>query len=160
MTINVLFLCPGNSTLSIFAEAILGRLGRGRFKAYSAGNDPAAQIDALTLYELAHNNYSPEGLRVDDWTDFGRADSPVLDFIVVLSKRVPLQEAPEWRGDPMVTVWPIADPADVDGDEMRRKAAFVRALTELESRISIFVNLPLDALDQLRLQQQLNAIGG
>lgn len=159
ITINVLFLCPGNSTLSIFGEAILGRLGRGRFKAYSAGNEPADQVDALTLYQLERNNYSPAGLQVDDWNEFARPGAPKLDFVIVLSERVPLRDAPEWHGDPLVTVWPIADPAEVDGDDMRRKAAFVKALTELESRISIFVNLPIDALDRLRLQQQLNAIG-
>jgi arsenate reductase len=160
MTINVLFLCPGNSTLSIFAEAILGRLGRGKFKVYSAGNEPADRVDELTLYQLERNNYASDGLEVDDWNDFGRAEAPELDFVIALSERVPLREAPEWRGDPLVTVWPIADPAEVDGGEIRRKAAFVKALTELESRISIFVNLPIDALDRLRLQQQLNAIGG
>jgi arsenate reductase len=159
MTINVLFLCPGNSTLSIFAEVILARLGRGVFKAYSAGNEPAAGIDALTLYELERNNYSAEGLAVDDWNDFARPDAPALDFVIALSRHVPLDDAPAWRGDPLVTVWPVADPAEVDGEDLQRKAAFVRALTEIESRISIFVNLPIAALDRLKLQQQLNAIG-
>lgn len=160
MTINVLFLCPGNSTLSIFAEVILARLGRGGFKAYSAGIEPANAIDPLTLYELEHNNYPSEGLAVDDWNDFARPDAPALDFVIALSRKVPLDAAPTWRGDPLVAVWPIADPAEVDGDEWQRKAAFVRALTEIESRISIFVNLPIAALDRLRLQQHLNAIGG
>jgi hypothetical protein len=39
------------------------------------------------------------------------------------------------------------------------KAAFARALTELESGISIFVNLPIASLDRLKLQQRLNEIG-
>lgn len=158
--LNVLFLCESNSSLSVFAEAILKRFGRGKFQAFSAGSDPKPQIDPLTVYELQHHNYDPSALRVDDWHDYAEPDAPAMDFVIALSDRVPLADHPDWPGEPLTTVWHIADPIDVDGGEMQRKAAFVRALTELESRISIFVNLPIESLDRLKLQQRLNDIGG
>ena len=157
--LNVLFVCKGNSTLSIFGEAILKRLGRGKFRAFSAGSEPAPEIDALTRYQLQRNNYDDQDLRVDDWHDFAKPESDAMDFIIVLSGDVTTESQPDWPGSPMVTNWKIADPANAHGDEMQRKAAFVKALTELESRISIFVNLPIDSLDQLKLQQRLNEIG-
>jgi arsenate reductase len=157
--LNVLFLCPDNSTLSIFAEAILKRLGRGRFDAFSAGSAPGTGIDDMTLYQLEHNNYDPTGLQVNDWADYAGDDAPAMDFVIALSRDLPLAQRPAWPGEPMITTWPIADPASRDDDPMQRKAAFVKALTELESRLSIFVNLPLESLDRLKLQQRLNDIG-
>lgn len=157
--LNVLFLCESNSSLSVFGEAILKRLGHGKFEAFSAGNAPRSQIDPLTLYELEKNNYDPSELAVNDWNDYTGSDSPVMDFVIALSNRVPLDNHPQWPGHPLITTWPISDPIDESGDELQRKRAFVKALSELDSRISIFVNLPIDSLDRLKLQQRLNEIG-
>jgi len=157
--LNVLFLCESNSSLSVFGEAILKRLGRGKFEAFSAGNAPKSQIDPLTAYELEQNNYDPSELTVNDWGDYAGPDAPVMDFVIALSDRVPLDNHPQWLGQPLITTWHIADPIDESGDELQRKRAFVKALSELESRISIFVNLPIDSLDRLKLQQRLNEIG-
>ena len=158
--LNVLFLCESNSSLSIFGEAILNRMGRGRFRAYSAGNAPKTDIDEQTLYQLEHNNYARDGLRVNDWNDYASPDAPAMDFVIALSDKVPVDQHPDWPGEPLITTWHINDPGDSLGNGMQRKAAYVRALTELESRISIFVNLPIDSLDRLKLQQRLNEIGG
>ena len=157
--LKVLFICKGNSTLSIFGEAILKRLGKNKFQAFSAGKEPDAEIDALTQYQLQRNNYDDQDLQIDDWRDFAKPESGAMDFVIILSDDIPAETQPNWPGNPMIACWNIADPANIQGDELQRKSAFVRALTELESRISIFANLPIDSLDRLKLQQRLNEIG-
>src|SRR6185312_6547490 len=78
--LNVLFLCTGNSARSIIAEVVLNRLGRGRFKAYSAGSQPKGQVHPLALQVLRLAHYDASDLRSKSWEEFATPDSPKLDF--------------------------------------------------------------------------------
>ncbi len=156
---QVLFLCTGNSARSIFAEAILNRAGRGRFKAFSAGSHPRGEVHPLALDLLRRLNFSTEGLRSKSWEEFSAAPAPLMDFVFTVCDRAAAELCPLWPGQPMTAHWGVADPAAAQGDDFERLQAFRTAFKELENRIEIFVSLPLASLDRLKLQRQLDAIG-
>jgi arsenate reductase len=156
---NVLFLSHNNAARGLFAEALINRLGRAKFHGYSAGSHPSGEIDPLTVYELERNNYDPAGLHSIDWSQFFAPDVPPMDFIFTLSDTVAAEPHPAWPGEPMTAHWRLEEPTVVEGKEITRKAAFLRAFSELENRISIFVNLPIESLDRLKLQRRLDEIG-
>jgi arsenate reductase len=158
-TFNVLFLCTGNSARSVIAESLLNRYGKGKFNGYSAGSQPRGEIHPLTGWILKKNNYLTDGLRSKNWSEFASDDAPQMDFVFTVCDKAAAESCPVWPGQPMTAHWGTPDPVAVEGIEIERKTAFQSAFSELEHRISIFVNLPIDSLDKLKLKQQLDSIG-
>ncbi|HML07884.1 MAG TPA: arsenate reductase ArsC [Xanthobacteraceae bacterium] len=156
---NVLFLCTGNSARSIMAEAILNRAGQGKFRAFSAGSRPKGRVHSYALDLLRKLNYDVTGLRSKSWQEFATADAPKLDFVFTVCDNAAKESCPVWPGQPMTAHWGVPDPAEVTGKEAEVRFAFADALRMLTNRIGIFVSLPLQSLDQLTLQKQLDAIG-
>jgi protein-tyrosine-phosphatase len=78
---NVLFLCTGNSARSIMAEAILSKLGAGKFRAYSAGSHPRGQVHPETLRLLEGPGHDIISFRSKSWTEFAMPGAPALDFV-------------------------------------------------------------------------------
>lgn len=156
---NVLFLCTGNSARSIFAECLLNELGKGKFRGFSAGSDPNGTVHPLALHELERRGLSTEGLRSKDWGEFEQPGAPRMDLVVTVCDKAAAETCPLWPGQPRRAHWGIEDPAAVEGDECERKAAFARAFRQLRNRVGMFVNLPFEDLDELRLQEKLDEIG-
>ncbi len=156
---NVLFLCTGNSARSILAEAILNQLGAGQFKAYSAGSHPKGEIHPLALVLLKQNKIPTEQLRSKPWDEFAVPGAPRLDFVFTVCDNAAGEVCPVWPGQPMTAHWGIADPAAVVGTDEQKRHAFFNAFRELSQRIRIFTSLPIRSLDQIKLQERLNAIG-
>jgi arsenate reductase len=156
---NVLFLCTGNSARSVLAESLINRWGQGRFRGYSAGSRPKGEVHPLTLEILRRFNFPIEGLRSKDWNEFATNGAPKMDFVFTVCDKAAAEPCPIWPGQPMTAHWGVPDPVEVQGDEVARMDAFRTAFRELENRIKIFVSLPFDSLDSLRLQQELDAIG-
>jgi arsenate reductase len=156
---NVLFLCTGNSARSIMAEAVLNYWGRGRFRAFSAGSKPKGEIHPVTLEALERTHLPTEGLRSKSWSEFSHPDAPKLDFVFTVCGNAAREQCPYWPGQPMTAHWGIDDPAAFEGTGEGQLRAFNRALRELDARIKLFINLPIDKLDKLTLQEKLNRIG-
>jgi protein-tyrosine-phosphatase len=156
---NVLFLCTGNSARSIIAECVLNRLGGGRFAAYSAGSFPRGTVHPFALDLLRRQNYPVDELRSKSWEEFATPDSPKLDFVITVCDNAAGEVCPIWPGQPTTAHWGLPDPAAVEGSEVERRVAFSDTLRMLNNRIGLFVNLPLDKLDQFTLQNRLRAIG-
>ena len=157
--LNVLFLCTGNSARSIMAEAILNREGQGRFHAYSAGSMPKGEVHPQALNLLQGLHYRTDGFRSKSWQEFSGPDAPKLDFVFTVCDNAAAEVCPIWPGQPMTAHWGVPDPAAAQGTPAEIGAAFADAYRMLNNRISVFVNLPLAAIDRLSLQRRLDEIG-
>jgi arsenate reductase (thioredoxin) len=155
---NVLFLCTGNSARSILAESLLNHWGGGRFRGFSAGSFPKGQVHPLAIELLEWTRLPTEGLRSKSWDEFATADAPPIDFVITVCDNAAGEVCPVWPGKPITAHWGVADPAAVEGDA-ERGAAFRRALTELEARIKLLVNVPVESLDRMAVQQTVRGIG-
>ena len=156
---NVLFLCTGNSARSILAESLLNTLGRGKFRAFSAGSYPKGQVHPTALELLRRMNLPAENLRSKSWDEFAAAGAPTIDFILTVCDNAAGEVCPVWPGKPMTAHWGIADPAAVQGTDADKAFAFRKALKELETRIKLFTSLPIASLDDMTLQSRLREIG-
>lgn len=158
-TYNVLFLCTGNSARSIIAEAIMNRVGRGRFRGFSAGSQPRGAVHPHTLDLLKALNYKTDFARSKSWDAFAEPGAPQMDFVFTVCDSAAGEACPVWPGQPMSAHWGVPDPAAAQGNEAERRLAFDDAHRMLESRISIFASLPMAGLDRLSLQKRLDDIG-
>jgi arsenate reductase len=157
--LTTLFLCTGNSARSILAEAILGKLGGGRFCAISAGSQPKGAVNPHTLALLASLGYDTAGLRSKSWSEFARPGAPALDFVFTVCDNAAGETCPVWPGQPMTAHWGVPDPAEATGSEAEIALAFKNAYRMLHQRIAAFTALPVRSLDALSLQQRLREIG-
>ena len=156
---NTLFLCTGNSARSILAEGILNELGKGRFRAWSAGSHPKGEVHPLALATLEQMHFPSTGYRSKNWGEFVQADAPPLDFIFTVCDNAAGEVCPIWPGQPMTAHWGVPDPAAVEGTDAEIALAFADTYGRLHNRLEIFVNLPMASLDRLTLQARLDSIG-
>ena len=156
---NALFLCTGNSARSIIAEAILNKLGQGKFRAYSAGSQPKGQVNPNTIQLLRGLGYDTSSFRSKSWSEFAKPGAPPLDFVFTVCDNAAGEACPVWPGQPMTAHWGIPDPAEARGSEAEIALAFKDAYRMLFQRIGIFTALPIRGLDKLSLQNKLREIG-
>jgi len=156
---NTLFLCTGNSARSIMAEAWLNHIGRGRFKAFSAGSHPVGSVNRHAIEQLQRARLPTTALRSKSWNEFAAPGAPRLDFVFTVCDNAAGEVCPVWPGQPITAHWGVPDPAAVEGSEERIRKAFLEAFTILSRRITLLTSLRLDSLDRIAIQSNLTDIG-
>jgi len=160
--LHVLFLCTHNSARSILAEAILNHIGKGRFKAFSAGSSPREnqQPNPLGLQALVQAGMSTEGLRSKSWDEFGHADAPPMDLVITVCDDAAGEVCPYWPGQPATAHWSYADPSTGDGTDAQKLEAFRKTLLSMHRRLELLTSLPLEKLEHSFLQGSARALAG
>jgi len=158
-TFNVLFICTGNSARSIIAEGLTNSLGKGRFRAHSAGSHPKGAVHPLALQALANARVPTDGLRSKSWDEFARPDAPPMDFVFTVCDQAAGETCPFWPGQPMTAHWGLRDPAAVEGSDEVKARAFLETVVVLRRRIELMLALPLHALERQAIERQIKDIG-
>lgn len=157
-TYNVLFLCTGNSARSVMAEAILNRIGGGRFKAVSAGSHPAGQVNPYTIELLKQQGHPVDQLASKSWSVFEKPGAPRMDMIITVCDNAAGEICPVWPGRPVTAHWGFEDPAAFVGSHEAKRARFHEIYRQIMTRVRLLVSLPLDRLDHLALESRLRSM--
>lgn len=156
---NVLFICSGNSARSIFAEALLRDLGKGKFQAFSAGTRPNTELNPFALDILQRNGHDISGLRSKHISEFQQPGSIVMDFVFTVCDTAAAEECPPWPGQPITGHWGLPDPVKATGTDAEKALVFAQTYAALRRRIMAFVELPFASLSRMSLQSRVDAIG-
>lgn len=156
---NVLVLCTGNSARSIMAEALINTMGKGRFRAYSAGSQPGGVVNPFAIEQVATTGYPLGQLRSKSWDEFATPDAPAMDFVITVCDNAAGETCPLWPGHPMTAHWGFEDPAAAHGSDEEKRHVFAKVFRQIMNRVQLFVNLPLAVLDQTAIKREIDSIG-
>ena len=157
---NALFLSQRNSARGPLAAALLNQIGKGRFRAFSAGVRPKQSVDPMGLELLAHVGIKADRVQTRRYEDFVGEKAPALDFIFTLSDKAAGEPIPVWPGQTVTADWRCEDPEKYAQDDPARRLSLIRTRSELERRLRVFINLPFSSLDRMSLQDHVDAIDG
>lgn len=160
--LNVLFLCTHNAARSILAEALLNTLGKGRFKAYSAGSEarPDGRPHPLTLRALQRAGIDTAGLRSKSWDEFASPGAPHMDLVITVCDNVAGEVCPIWPGHPATAHWGYPDPSAGNASDEEKLMAFHQTLEAMRQRIELLCNLPPEKLAHMTLQTSARELAG
>lgn len=155
----ILILCTGNSARSIMAEALFNVLGKGRFRAYSAGSHPTGKVNPFAAERCAAIGYDTLTLRSKSWDEFATPGAPQMDFVITVCDQAAGEVCPIWPGHPLTVHWGFEDPAAFEGSDEEKRKVFDKVFRQIMFRVAQFVNLPLDTLDHASLHREMRVIG-
>jgi arsenate reductase len=136
MVSRVLVLCTGNSCRSVMAEALINQLGKGKYKAVSAGSFPASYIHPKSIETLKRHGIDPGTPRSKSWDEFARQP---FYFVITVCDQAAGESCPIFPGKPANLHWSTPDPAKATGSEEEINAAFDEAFHMLKTRVEEFL---------------------
>jgi len=153
--LNVLFLCTHNTARSILAEALLNHIGKGKFKAFSAGSSPAENktTNPMAILTLESAGISAQGLSSKSWDVFAETNAPHMDLVITVCDNAAGEVCPYWPGQPATAHWGYADPSETTGSDSKKLEAFTQTLYQIKRRLEIFTSLPLSSLSKMALEK-------
>jgi arsenate reductase len=153
--LNVLFLCTHNTARSILAEALLNHIGKGKFKAFSAGSSPAENKtpNPMAIVTLESAGISAQGLSSKSWDVFAETNAPHMDLVITVCDNAAGEVCPYWPGQPATAHWGYADPSEATGSDFIKLEAFTQTLYQIKRRLEIFTSLPLSSLSKIALEK-------
>ncbi|MFN7222235.1 MAG: arsenate reductase ArsC [Burkholderiales bacterium] len=155
---NVLFLCTHNSARSVMAEALLNKLGAGRFKGFSAGSYPKTQPNPFALEQVAKLGFSADQFSSKSWDVFAAPGMPAMDIIITVCDNAAGEACPIWPGHPATAHWGFPDPSDTQGDDETKRHAFAATMNAIKRRIDLLVSLSDEKLAHLAQSDTLKRI--
>jgi arsenate reductase len=156
---SVLVLSARNSARSVMAEALFNVLGKGRFRAYSAGSLPSGKVNPFAIERCEALGYDLSQLRSKSWDEFATPDAPHMDFVITVCDHATEEVCPIWPGHTMTAHWGFEDPTAFEGADDEKRKVFGKVYRQILNRVGQFVNLPLNVLDRNAFQRELRAIG-
>ena len=126
---------------------------------YSAGSHPSGVVRPEAIAELEKAHLPTNGLRSKSWDEFARPDAPKLDFVITVCDNAAKEVCPIWPGQPITAHWGISAPTAVRGTDEEIQRAYREAFVTLESRISLFLSLPLTTIGKLAIKKEIDKIG-
>ena len=140
------------------AEAILNKLGAGKFQAYSAGSHPSSSPNPFALEQVEKLGFDRASFKSKSWDDFALPDAPHMDIIITVCDNAAGEVCPVWLGHPATAHWGFPDPSDTDGGDEAKRTAFMRVFNDIKLRIQFLVSLPVSKLEHLALSSELKRI--
>jgi arsenate reductase (thioredoxin) len=134
-------------------------MGKGRFKAYSAGSHPTGKVHPMAIEVVNALGYPSSELRSKSWDEFALPDAPQMDFIFTVCDKAAGEACPVWLGKPITAHWGFEDPAAFQGTDEEKRQEFQKILRFMSNRVNLFTNLPLASLDNFTIKNELDNIG-
>ena len=106
---NILFVCTGNSHRSIIAEAIINNNFNNKFKAYSAGSNPAGKVNHDVIKFLIAKNYDLKNLSSKNFDIFINSEIK-MDYVITVCNSANNEVCPIWPRKDQIIHWDIEDP--------------------------------------------------